>query len=120
MLRLLTAAAEITLLCFAAAGTPQSSSQGLELFERRCSGCHAADRDKEGPRLGGVYGRLAGTVASFNYSEALKKSAIRWDADSLDKWLSDPEKMVPDAEMAFHLDKEEERRKIIDYLKTLQ
>ena len=32
------------------------------LFEKRCGGCHALDRDKEGPRLGGVYGRTAGSV----------------------------------------------------------
>ena len=40
---------------------------GKQLFEKRCTGCHALDRNKEGPRLGGVYGRPAGTAPSFNY-----------------------------------------------------
>jgi cytochrome c2 len=39
--------------------------QGKELFERRCSGCHSLDKDKEGPRLHGVYGRAAGSVTGL-------------------------------------------------------
>jgi cytochrome c2 len=57
------------------------TSSGKDLFEKRCSGCHSLDRDKEGPRLAGVYGRAAGSVASFNYSDALKNSHITWDAE---------------------------------------
>ena len=38
----------------------QTAASGKELFEKRCGGCHSLDRDKEGPRLGGVYGRTAG------------------------------------------------------------
>ena len=56
----------------------QSTGGGKELFEKRCGGCHALDRDKEGPRLRGVYGRVAGSVDSFQYSDAVKKSKITW------------------------------------------
>jgi cytochrome c len=77
--------------------------RGKELFVRRCSGCHALDLDKEGPRLRGVYGRKAAGVAGFSYSEALKKVGVRWDEASLDRWLSDPEAMAPDTDMAFRL-----------------
>jgi len=38
---------------------------GKAVFDKRCGGCHAIDRDKEGPRLGGVVGRRAGSVAGF-------------------------------------------------------
>jgi cytochrome c len=100
-------------------GQAQNSEHGKDLFERRCSGCHALDRDKEGPRLGGVYGRKSGTVASFQYSNALKTAHITWDAASLDKWLADPEKLVPDSDMAFQLVRAEERADIIAYLKQL-
>src|SRR5580700_10566743 len=51
-----------------------TGKHGKELFEKRCGGCHALDRDKEGPRLGGVYGRAAASVPSFDYSAALKNS----------------------------------------------
>ena len=90
---------------------------GKELFEKRCGGCHALDRDKEGPRLGGVYGRVAGSVDSFQYSEALKKSKITWTDATLDKWLTDTEKLVPDNDMSFHVEKPDERGEIIAYLK---
>jgi cytochrome c len=99
-------------------GRAQAPPDGKASFEKRCGGCHAVDRDKEGPRLGGVHGRTAGTVSSFQYSDALKKSGIKWSDDTLDKWLTDPAKMVPDNDMAFHVEKAEERRAIIDYLKT--
>ena len=96
-----------------------SISRGKETFEKRCSGCHSLDRDKEGPRLRGVYGRPSGSVSSFNYSTVLKSAHITWDAESLDKWLTDPDKVVPDTDMAFHVDKADERRDIIAYLKEL-
>ncbi len=92
---------------------------GQELFLRRCSGCHAADIDKEGPRLRGVYGRKSAAVPGFQYSEALKKSSIRWDDQTLDRWLTDPDAMVPDTDMAFRLYNAEERKAVIAYLKNL-
>jgi cytochrome c len=94
-----------------------AAAGGKELFEKRCGGCHALDRDKEGPRLGGVYGRAAGSVDSFQYSEALKKSKITWTEATLDKWLTDTEKLVPDNDMTFHVEKPDERAEIIAYLK---
>jgi cytochrome c len=96
----------------------QAQTSGKALFEKRCSGCHALDRDKEGPRLGGVYGRTAGSVESFQYSEALKKSGIKWTEESLEKWLTDTEKLVPNNDMAFHVEKNDERLEIIAYLKN--
>lgn len=91
-----------------------------ETFVRRCSGCHAADINKEGPRLRGVYGRKSGTAPEFGYSEAMKKSNIRWDDATLDRWLTDPDAMVPDTDMAFRVSDSEERKAIIAYLKTLK
>ena len=94
-----------------------SGGSGKELFEKRCGGCHALDRDKEGPRLGGVYGRLAGSVDSFQYSESLKNSKITWADETLDKWLTNTEKLVPGNDMTFHVEMADERAEIIAYLK---
>jgi cytochrome c len=109
----------ILFLTLPGTGHAQNSGHGKELFEKRCSGCHALDIEKEGPRLRGVYGRMSGAVQSFQYSSALKAAHITWDATSLDKWLADPEKLVPDSDMAFQLVKAEERTDIIAYLKEL-
>src|SRR5690242_8639205 len=99
-----------------AAALSQSEPTGKELFEKRCGGCHALDRDKEGPRLGGVYGRTAGKVESFAYSDRLGKSGIVWNAATLEKWLADPEAVVPGNDMAFRVEKAEERQAIVEYL----
>jgi cytochrome c len=94
--------------------------RGKELFVRRCSGCHALEINKEGPRLRGVYGRKAASVQGFGYSEVLKHSPIRWDDANLDRWLTDPDAMVPDTDMAFRLADAAERKAVITYLKSLQ
>src|SRR5260221_1481466 len=75
-----------------------SPSWGKETFQKRCGGCHSPDRDKEGPRLRGGYGRPSGSVSSFNYSAALKGAHVRWDAEPLGKRLAAPGTPVP----AFH------------------
>jgi cytochrome c len=100
-----------------ALSTPEE--RGKDLFERRCSGCHALDINKEGPKLRGAYGRKAASVPDFDYSDALKKVDVHWDAESLERWLADPEKMAPGTDMAFHVPDGEERKVLIAYLKSL-
>ena len=107
----------VSLLAASSFSVAQSGADGKALFEKRCGGCHALDRDKEGPRLGGVYGRTAGTVDSFQYSDALKKSGIKWTEQTLDKWLTNTEQLVPNNDMTFHVEKPDERAAIIAYLK---
>ena len=97
----------------------QDPARGRELFEKRCTGCHALDKVKEGPPLGGVYGRTAGSVSTFAYSDALKQAQITWDAGSLNRWLTDPEAFIPGNDMGFQLNKPDERAHIIAYLKQI-
>jgi cytochrome c len=110
----LTLAGGAILLAFE---TPEE--RGKDLFVRRCSGCHAPDLNKEGPRLRGVYGRKAASAPGFAYSGALKKLGIRWDDAGLDRWLSDPDSMAPDTDMGFSLKDAKEREAVIAYLKSL-
>jgi cytochrome c len=102
---------------FVSGATKADVIAGRAAFEKRCGGCHALDRDKEGPRLAGVVGRKAGAVSAFPYSDALKKSAVVWNEAVLDKWLTDPEKVIPESDMAFRLDSPAERAAIIAFLK---
>lgn len=94
------------------------SMRGKDLFEKRCGGCHSLDTDKEGPRLRNVYGRKAGSISSFKYSDALKGAQVTWDQASLDKWLTNTESVVPDNDMDFHVAKADERADIIEYLRA--
>ena len=98
-------------------GRAQAPASEKELFDKRCGGCHALDRDKEGPQLHGVYGRKAASVESFQYSDALKQSKIVWTDETLERWLTDTEELVPNNDMTFHVEKPDERQAIIAYLR---
>lgn len=94
-----------------------NAANGKLLFEKRCTGCHSLDKNKEGPRLRDVYGRRAGSVQDFSYSDELKSADITWDEVSLDKWLINPDGLVPNSDMAFHISSAEERADIIQFLR---
>jgi cytochrome c len=91
--------------------------RGKDVFERRCTGCHAMERDREGPRLSGVFGRTSGTVNGFAYSTALQKAHIVWNDTTLERWLADPDAMVPDNNMSFRVARPQERLDLIRFLR---
>jgi len=80
---------------------PASIARGAELWGK-CQACHtidAAGRTLVGPPLFGVFGRTAGTVPGYRYSQALKKSGIVWTDDTLDKYLAATQDFVPGSRM---------------------
>jgi len=93
--------------------------RGRDAFEKRCTGCHALDKIKVGPPLRGVYGRNAGKDPQFAYSDAMKKTSVRWDEPTLDRWLTDTDSVIPDNDMAFRLNDPADRANIIAFLKQL-
>ena len=93
--------------------------RGRDAFEKRCAGCHALDKIKVGPPLRGVYGRNAGKDPQFAYSDAMKKTSVRWDEPTLDRWLTDTDSVIPDNDMAFRLNDPADRANIIAFLKQL-
>jgi cytochrome c len=93
------------------------AAHGKVVFNKRCTGCHAMDADREGPRLAGVFARRAGSVPGFSYSDGLKASGLTWTDATLEKWLSGPDMVVPDTKMDFYVPKAEERRDLIAYFK---
>jgi cytochrome c len=101
----------------AALAGPGDPARGKAAFEKRCTGCHALNADREGPRLSGVYGRKAGSIAGFAYSKGLTNSDMTWTNATLEKWLSDPDMMIPDNNMSFSVPKAEERRDLIAFLR---
>lgn len=91
--------------------------QGKLVFEKRCTGCHSLDQNREGPHLRGVFGRTSGQVPNFPYSSALKDAHILWNDETLDRWLTDPDAFVPQNGMSFRVAKPDERRDLIRFLK---
>ncbi len=101
----------------AAVGGEGDAARGKAVFNKRCTGCHSLEINGEGPKLSGVYGRKAGSVPGFDYSQGLKSSGITWNDATLEKWLSGPDSVVPDARMDFYVPKAEERRDLIAFFK---
>ncbi|KWV48838.1 cytochrome C oxidase assembly protein [Bradyrhizobium macuxiense] len=92
---------------------------GRQLFTERCTACHATDINKAGPVLGGVVGRRAGSAPGYHYSAALKSAGLTWSTDNLDRWLADPQKLVPGARMPVRVLDAPSRRDIIAYLQKV-
>ena len=71
---------------------------------QKCKICHSLDNggpNRVGPHLYGVFGRKAGSVAGFAYSDAMKNSVIVLDDASLAKFLRDPKADLPGNRMSF-------------------
>ena len=81
-----------------------------------CMGCHSLDEDDVGPRHRGVVGRVAGTVPGYAYSPALKRSGLVWSPANLDRWLTNPQSLVPGVKMFFSLQNAKDREDVIAYL----
>ena len=87
-----------------------------------CAACHApAGGHGIGPSLTGVLGREAGTLAGFRYSRAMRDSGIRWNAKSLNRYIANPQKIVPGNRMPFAgLKDPAQRAAVVRYLSTLR
>ena len=97
------------------------AAEGAGVFKKRCKTCHAteAGKHKAGPSLAGIIGRKAGSTDFPKYT-GLKGSDVVWDEESLDKFLANPKKFVGAKTMAYKLKKEDQRKNVIAYLKTLK
>ena len=51
--------------------------------------------------LNGLDGRHSGSVPSYSYSEANKKSGIVWNEESFEKYIKNPRAVVPGTKMIF-------------------
>ena len=57
-------------------------------------------------------------MPGFAYSDALKASHVVWDEDTLDHWLADTAKFVPDQRMGFNVPEAKDRSDLIAYLRS--
>ena len=88
----------------------------------QCAACHTAGEggpNMTGPNLYGIFGRKAGTAATFTYSDGLKAAGWTWDAARIDTWITDPRAVIPGTRMSFAgLKDPKDRADVIAYLKV--
>ena len=116
-------AAVSLILAFSGAPPAADTVRGERVFQR-CYSCHSVVDDGsklQGPNLKGVIGRRAGAVARFDYSDAMVaagKNGVVWARETLDRYLADPEAVVPGTTMAPPpgLNDSALRADVIDYL----
>ncbi len=102
-------------------GTPAhangNAERGKELYESRCVGCHSLDANRIGPKHRGVFGRRAGSIEGFTYSPAVQNSGVVWNDETLVRWLSNPQEVIPGQRMNFRVSQPQDRVDIVAYLK---
>ncbi len=96
-----------------------SAIKGKEIYDARCSACHSVDDNRVGPMHMGVFGRKAGGVKNYRYSEALNKSKVIWSRETLTAWLTSPETLIPGQRMGYSMDNAKDREDVVAYLATL-
>ena len=76
--------------------------KGKKVFNK-CKACHNIDKEanKVGPHLVGIFGRKAGSVEGFKYSEAMMSSEVVWDVETLTEYIKKPKDFIEDTKMNF-------------------
>lgn len=86
----------------------------------QCRSCHTianGGANMVGPNLHGVVGRPAASLANFNYSPPVRGAHFTWDAEHLDRWISNPQAMLPGTRMGFAGVRDAtQRRDVIAYI----
>lgn len=86
-----------------AASSADSGAAGGEIkFNTYCRQCHSFLKgdNRLGPSLYGVVGRMAGTAPGYlAYSSSMKMAGWVWTPEMIDKWITNPYKILPNTNM---------------------
>ncbi len=92
---------------------------------KKCSACHQVGdgaKNRSGPQLNGVIGRVAGSVEDFKYSSAFADAnadGLVWTDETLAEFLAKPRDYISGTKMSFAgVRDEEDIAAVIAYLRT--
>jgi cytochrome c len=104
---------------------PQASQgtegvSGQQAFNNACRTCHMVREgdNRLGPNLHKVVGRKAGSLPDYGFSSAMKDTGFVWDEEKLDRFIANPDEVVPGNSMKPYggLSSNDDRKKIIAFL----
>ncbi|MDW4497389.1 c-type cytochrome [Sulfitobacter sp. D35] len=82
---------------------PEEMSNGERQFQRKCSICHTLGPDgarRAGPSLHGLFGRAAGSLDGYSYSDTLETAGIVWTDETIDRLFDlGPDHFIPGSKM---------------------
>ncbi len=81
----------------------QEPPPGQRVFNQ-CRSCHQVGttaKNGVGPQLNGLFGRAAGSVPGYAYSEANKTSGLMWDEAVFAEYIRNPKAKIPNTKMAY-------------------
>ena len=96
---------------------------GEKVF-KKCKACHAVGegaKNKVGPQLNDLFGRVPGSTEGYKYSKAMVAygDGKVWEEELLAAYLAAPKKVVKGTKMSFAgLKKEDDIANVIEYLET--
>ncbi|MEM7718302.1 MAG: c-type cytochrome [Pseudomonadota bacterium] len=101
---------------------PSEMSNGERQYQRKCSICHSLTDDgarRAGPHLAGLFGRPAGSVAGYRYSDTVATLPFDWNEDTIDQLFDKgPDHFIPGSKMPMQrITKPEDRADLIAFLK---
>jgi cytochrome c len=112
-----------SIFMFAGTALAEDIQAGEQVF-KKCRACHAVGVDaknKVGPQLNGLFGRSAGSVEGYRYSDANANSGIVWSEENFAEYIRNPRGYLPGTKMAYvGLKKDDEVVDIIAYLRQFQ
>ena len=118
----------LVLALMALGGVPaaaQNAAAGQTVF-KKCQACHDVGdnaKNRMGPVLSGVVGRVAGTYPGYKYSQAMVdkgSGGLVWSPETLDAFLAAPREDIPGTKMTnISVKDATDRANVIAYLETL-
>ncbi len=95
-----------------------------EVIFKKCKSCHEVGegaKNRVGPQLNGVFGRIAGTAEGGKYSESMIRmgnDGLIWTGETLNAYLENPKALVSKTRMSFRgLEGAKDRIDVLAYLR---